>query len=734
MPPRNANPVGDGENCWGVFSAEQAGWAIDGAAYFEALRSSLGKAEHEILIVGWDIDSRIHLIRDVDHKHYPSPLCETLQSLVASRPELRIHVLSWDFAMVYLLERELLPAYRFGWQDEERLHFRLDNRHLTGASQHQKIVVVDGALAFCGGIDITKCRWDTPEHAPNDERRTEPGGDAYGPFHDVQAVVTGTAAGKLREIVNQRWQNATGESLPTLDRRGEGAALWPDNLAVSMENVDTAIARTWMSPDGENSYTEVVDLYLDMIAAARHSIYIENQYFTSRQIAEALSARLAEPDGPEIVMVLPNRTAGWLEQSTMDVLRNRALKNLRDADLHAHLQVCSPMSDALEGEPINVHAKIMVVDNRWLRIGSANLSGRSMGLDTECDLLFDTSDSRAAVSFCAQLLAEHLGAGANEVAASLQEDGLLVTIERFNDGDRRLDALHCEPDEWDPWLEPMAKIADLEKPLEKSWGETLGAVSESITNATQADTDLANPTSGQVTRAAVELVAARSNTPLRWLLLGFGLLMVGFWTYWAIQGSRTDMTLQDLLTLLREWTAHPLAPLVVLPLFVLGSLLVLPVTGMIALCALLFEPLMASTVAIGGTLLSTAATHEIGKYFSEFISARIPARVAKRISVIGASSDTWSLAGLRLVPIAPFTIVNLAAGVARVSLFQFLLGTLITMGPVIVMVCFSVDRARAALAGEPIFEPWIIFVIILAGIGIIGLRVLKKRREPPNPL
>ncbi len=95
---------------------------------------------------------------------------------------------------------------------------------------------------------------------------------------------------------------------------------------------------------------------------------------------------------------------------------------------------------------------------------------------------------------------------------------------------------------------------------------------------------------------------------------------------------------------------------------------------------------------------------------------------------LGRSADTWSLAGLRLIPVAPFSIVNLLAGTSHVPLRQFLLGTLLAMGPGIVLICFSVDRARAALAGEPLFDPWILAVIIGAGIALVGLRIWQKRR------
>jgi phospholipase D1/2 len=144
-------------------------------------------AEREILIVGWDIDSAVELIRDESHPLFPSPLAETLQSLAERKPSLEVRVLSWDFAMVYVLERELLPAYRFGWQDSNQLHFHLDGEHAHGASHHQKFVVIDGELAFIGGIDLTKSRWDSREHAADDPRRVNSDGEIYRPFHDVQA-------------------------------------------------------------------------------------------------------------------------------------------------------------------------------------------------------------------------------------------------------------------------------------------------------------------------------------------------------------------------------------------------------------------------------------------------------------------------------------------------------------------------------------------------------------------
>jgi uncharacterized membrane protein YdjX (TVP38/TMEM64 family) len=87
----------------------------------------------------------------------------------------------------------------------------------------------------------------------------------------------------------------------------------------------------------------------------------------------------------------------------------------------------------------------------------------------------------------------------------------------------------------------------------------------------------------------------------------------------------------------------------------------------------------------------------------------------------------WSLAGLRLIPVAPFSIVNLVAGASGVGLRDFLAGTLIGMGPGIVIICLSVDRARAALQGESVFEPWIVATIAAAGAAVIGLRAWQRK-------
>ena len=195
---------------------------------------------------------------------------------------------------------------------------------------------------------------------------------------------------------------------------------------------------------------EVKQLYLDAIAAARHNIYIENQYFTAHSLTDALVERLAEPEGPEVVMILPEKTGGWLEQVTMDVLRARLTERLEQADKHGRLKIYFPYQPGLGDACISVHAKLLIVDERLLRIGSSNTSNRSLGLDTECDLAIEARRAEDPTGVFisdlrARLLGEHLACDRQEIAEALAANqSLIETIETLRSEGRSLRPLDCE--------------------------------------------------------------------------------------------------------------------------------------------------------------------------------------------------------------------------------------------------------------------------------------------------
>src|SRR5262249_41933730 len=199
----------------------------------------------------------------------------------------------------------------------------------------------------------------------------------------------------------QRWQRWRARRLA---RDPIALDLWPRDLEVNAEKCDVAIARTRASGLGDPGTREVEALYLDMIAAARKCIYVENQYFTADKVAAALAIRLEEANGPEVIIVLRELSHGWLEELTMQTLRTKLVEHLRAADRHRRLRVYTPYVAGLKpGTCIDVHAKLMIVDDFWARIGSANLANRSMGLDTECDLTIESTGRADLASAIASL-------------------------------------------------------------------------------------------------------------------------------------------------------------------------------------------------------------------------------------------------------------------------------------------------------------------------------------------
>ena len=412
-----------GENCWRTAHAARVAVLVDGEAYFDAFAAAAEQAQRSILILAWDFNSQTVLRAPADGP--PLLLGDFLNFLVRRRRRLEVRVLIWDYPMIFGTDREFPPIYGLGWKPHRRVRVRYDNTHPVGGCHHQKMVVIDDRIAFCGGIDLTARRWDTCEHRPGDARRVVAGAP-YPPFHDLMMMVDGEAAGALGVLARERWQAATGRRLESLPTRADP---WPKCVEPLTTDVEIAVARTLPPGEQRPPVREVEALYLDLIAGAERYIYIENQYFTSEKIGEALAARLAQETGPEIVLVLRLLSHGWLEELTMQKLRHRLIERLRQADRGARFHAYYAFIDGLEaGTCIDVHSKLMLIDDAWLRVGSANLCNRSMALDSECDLALEASGrtdiARQIRALRDRLLAEHLGVPPERVAREIEARGL----------------------------------------------------------------------------------------------------------------------------------------------------------------------------------------------------------------------------------------------------------------------------------------------------------------------
>ncbi|WP_244606437.1 phospholipase D-like domain-containing protein [Arsenicitalea aurantiaca] len=446
---RKAGLLREGETCWRVAEAEQFAVIVDAAAYFRAAKRAILAARHSVLLIGWDFDARNSFEPDGKTLEGPNKIGRFLTWIAKRRPELNIYLLKWDLGMLRSLGRGETPLYMLRWMAHGNITMKLDGAHPKTAAHHMKILVVDDAIAFCGGIDMTTGRWDTRDHLENNPARRSPFGRALDPWHDATTCVTGPAARALGELARDRWRRATSETLPAPPPI---TAQWPEDIAQDFASVPLGIARTFAEHNGNPQVSEIEKASFAIIAAAERTLYIESQYLASRPIARALAARLAEPDGPEIFVLNPLSADGWLEAEAMDSARIRLLHLIAAADRHKRFSIWHPLNAA--GTPIYVHAKIMIADDRILRIGSANLNNRSMGYDSECDLVLDArlapdpDDTRARIlAVRNDLLAEHLGTDTGTIADTLARTGSIrATIAALDrPGSRRLVPLETRP-------------------------------------------------------------------------------------------------------------------------------------------------------------------------------------------------------------------------------------------------------------------------------------------------
>lgn len=411
-----------GSTCWRTERAGRVVLLTENAAYFAALREALENASQSVLLLGWQFDPRTRL--DFGEGGPASEVGYILRRLVRERPELDVRLLIWRSPLPIAFSQGFFPQRAQKWFRSKTVNFRLDRARPLGGCHHQKVLVIDDAVAFSGGGDISVDRWDSSDHLDDDPRRFTPYGLPYPPRHEVMMMVDGDAARALGDLARERWRIAIGESLPPARVRNDP---WPQSVEPDLRDVTVGIARTEPAWRGAAGVRENETLHLEAIARAKRLIYLENQYFTSPLIAAALADRLDEPDGPEVVIVSTAESPSWFDKAAMDGARTALLERLREADVHGRFSAWTPRT--AKGTTIIVHSKVTIIDDRLLRVGSANLNNRSCGFDTECDLAIETAEDAPAAdfirSFRARLVSHFLGVDQGRFEALFAATGSL---------------------------------------------------------------------------------------------------------------------------------------------------------------------------------------------------------------------------------------------------------------------------------------------------------------------
>ncbi|WP_053735897.1 phosphatidylserine/phosphatidylglycerophosphate/cardiolipin synthase family protein [Nocardia sp. NRRL S-836] len=353
---------------------------VDGAEAFPSIAEAIENAQKYVHIANWHASPDFRLTREPG-----APQLRELLSAAAERVPVR--VLLWAGPPIPFFEptRKRAAAARRAFLECGAVRCELDARERTLHCHHEKIVIVDD-VAYVGGLDMTAVegdRHDSPRHPPRDLG-----------WHDHIAKLSGPVVAEVAAHFAARWLEIAGETLPAPE-------VPPEAGSSSVQLVRTVPERTYdFSPHGDFT---LLDSYLRAFRAAKSLIYIENQFLWSPEITEVLLEKLKRPPSDEfrMVLVLPQKPSNGA-----DTTRGQ-LGRLLDADPGGGRLVAATLV-AHGDAPVYVHAKLSIVDDEWLSVGSANLNEHSLFNDTEVNVV--TDDPEVARSTRLRLWAEHLDA------------------------------------------------------------------------------------------------------------------------------------------------------------------------------------------------------------------------------------------------------------------------------------------------------------------------------------
>jgi phosphatidylserine/phosphatidylglycerophosphate/cardiolipin synthase-like enzyme len=356
---------------------------VDGAAALPRIADALAAARSDVLIAGWEITPEFALKRSGQRV--------VLRDLLAELAErMPVRVLLWAGAPLPVFRpwRAKALQVRRRLMEGTRLQVVLDARERPMHTHHEKLVVVDGRTAFVGGIDLTDQPVDRFDAGDHPYRRGRG-------WHDAASELRGPIVGDVTAHIATRWQQLTGERLPVSSPEPAGD--------VRAQLVSTVPERLYGG--AWQGRFRILEAYLRAIRSAKRFIYLENQFLWSPEIVDALRDKLQRPPSPEfrIVLLLPSK-ANSGEDDTLG-----QLAVLAEADHDGTRFLAATLyarSAGLTAAPVYVHAKVGIVDDEWLTLGSANLNDHSLFNDTEVNVV--TRDPAFVRAARIRLWAEHL--------------------------------------------------------------------------------------------------------------------------------------------------------------------------------------------------------------------------------------------------------------------------------------------------------------------------------------
>jgi phosphatidylserine/phosphatidylglycerophosphate/cardiolipin synthase-like enzyme len=358
---------------------------IDGAQALPVIAEELQRARSHVHLTGWYFSPDFALVRDGEQV--------VLRNLLAQLAErLDVRVLAWAGAPLPLFRpsRGGVRKMRDQLTRDTRIQCALDSKERPLHCHHEKTIVIDDRVAFVGGIDLTSesgDRYDTNEHPARAEVSIG--------WHDACAKIKGPAVSDVAEHFRMRWHEVTGETLPPVTPTEPAGAIELQIVRTVPERIYTA------APRGD---FRILESYLRALQAAQQFIYLENQFLWSPEITAVLHAKLVNPPSPDfrLLLLLPAKPS-----SGGDDTRGVLGELVEADDDDARMLACTLYArSGSRADPVYVHAKIAIIDDAWLTLGSANLNEHSLFNDTEMNLVVHDPDLASHTR--RRLWAEHL--------------------------------------------------------------------------------------------------------------------------------------------------------------------------------------------------------------------------------------------------------------------------------------------------------------------------------------
>ena len=672
----------EGRNCWRATEAACASVVVDCGNYYRDLYESITRAKHSIFVLGWDIDSRIELLRGADAEGlaYPPVFFGLIQAKAAENPNLMIYLNRWNYSLFFAQERESFSEFKWRNQSPENIHFCLDSAIPNGACHHQKVIVVDDEVAYCGGMDIALGRWDFRHHHTHNPERVDPGGGihahnrvSFGPYHDIQMAVSGPAATALAELARDRWRVAAGyDPVPLRTYDGpQPPPAWPVSDPPDFRAAPVAIALTKPSILGQPGVRQAEHMYIDMIRSAENFIYMENQFLTYEGVAEALNRRLREKPNLRALLVSCDLPHGVMEKKAMWTGRTQFRDILERGGVAPRAIIATPVSiEKGETSPVRIHSKAMIVDDRYLRIGSSNINTRAMRLDTECDLILEGRDAamRARIAQVRNdLIREHTGYEARHIEGIVTSGAPVDELLKFCEGSRQhLVRVNDEAFRDEPFAKIARKLADPAKPL--------------------IPPELTIPYHYPGTRRNWK-VYLFSALPGVLTILGLALM----WKFTPVAMYADPAKLAPLMHGLQDFIPAVTAVMVI------AEFLMFPLVIMNAAAAAAFGPVQGFALSMLASMITAGLGFWAGRMLGMRFLRIVTGSVVDRVGTFIKRGGILSMAVLRTIPVAPFNAVNLGLGISPVSFGTFMFGTFLGLAPGTVV---------TSIAGHSLAEFW----------------------------